>query len=154
MKIEYVDRQTGELLTPKMARERFVEEYDGDDPTNVLGMAEYFDKVEREMTFLCHFVGGPRNGQYIPVGIAEVMTAERSADKSKERAAGRLVHRAELDNRPVFQGYLGPMWDGIRYEVDGKLKSDWAIPEFDQIGLEPIGILRYETQKVYDAMSN
>ena len=50
-----------------------------------------------------------------------------SADLSAERAQGILVHRAELDNQPMFKDFLGPMWDG--------------------------GILRYETQDVYDILS-
>lgn len=147
MRIEYMDRQTGELLSPFMAKERFMNEYDGDDPTNSLGMEEYFDKVEREMTLICYFVGGPWNGQYIPLSVAERMTAERCHDESR-------VWRPELNDRPVFQGYLGPMWDGIRYEIDGRLKYEFEVKEFDQIGLGPIGILRYETQEVYDALSN
>lgn len=45
-------------------------------------------------------------------------------DLSELRKQGRCVHRAELDNQPTFEGFLGPMWDG--------------------------GMLRYETQEVYD----
>lgn len=48
-------------------------------------------------------------------------------DLSKERAAGILVHRAELDNRPKYEGFLGPMWDG--------------------------GDFRYETREIYDIPS-
>ena len=50
-----------------------------------------------------------------------------SEDLSELRAQGRCVHRAELDNQPEYEGFLGPMWDG--------------------------GMLRYETQKVYDILS-
>ena len=40
-------------------------------------------------------------------------------DCSKERMAGGCVHRAELDNQPIFKGLAGPMWDngGLRYET-------------------------------------
>ena len=48
-------------------------------------------------------------------------------DLSLQRGRGELVHRKELDNQPIFEGYLSPMWDGDR--------------------------LRYETQEVYNMMS-
>jgi hypothetical protein len=48
-------------------------------------------------------------------------------DLSERRAAGDIVHRAELDNQPEFEGFLGPMWDG--------------------------GMLRYETAEMYDRLS-
>ena len=50
-----------------------------------------------------------------------------SEDLSELRAQGGCVHRAELDNQPEFDGFLGPMWDG--------------------------GMLRYETAEVYDMLS-
>lgn len=50
-----------------------------------------------------------------------------SEDLSEERAKGYCVHRAELDNQPEFEGFLGPMWDG--------------------------GMLRYETPEIYDILS-
>lgn len=43
---------------------------------------------------------------------------------TKERQNGGCVPRKELDNQPIFEGYLSPMWGG--------------------------GVLRYETQEVYD----
>ena len=50
-----------------------------------------------------------------------------TSDLSKEREAGACVHRAELDNQPMYKGWAGPMWDG--------------------------DCLRYETWKLYEAMS-
>ena len=50
-----------------------------------------------------------------------------SEDLSELRAQGICVHRAELDNQPEYEGFLGPMWDG--------------------------GMLRYETTEVYDMLS-
>lgn len=41
----YISRETGEMLTAAEAREMFRTEYDGDDPTNSLGMDEYFDEI-------------------------------------------------------------------------------------------------------------
>lgn len=85
------------------------------------------------MRFMCEFIGGPLAGT-VPLEVAETMTDMRSADLSVDRARGALVHRAELDNRPVFDGYCGPMWDGTRSGGN-------------------VGVLRYETWAVYDMMS-
>lgn len=48
-------------------------------------------------------------------------------DLSNIRALGYCVHREELDNRPHYEGFIGPMWDG--------------------------GDFRYETQEIYDMLS-
>lgn len=48
-------------------------------------------------------------------------------DFSQERELGLCVPRKELDNQPIYKGWLSPMWDG--------------------------GKLRYETQEVYDLLS-
>lgn len=88
------------------------------------------------MKLYCEFVGGPRNGQRIPVEEAAKLTARRSEDLSALRARGALVHRAELDNQPEFDGYCGPMWDGER-RWNG----------------ERCAVLRYETWEVYDMLS-
>lgn len=85
------------------------------------------------MKLYCEFVGGEYNGVVIPLEDAEAMTPNRSEDLSEIRKKGGLVHRAELDNKPVFDGYCGPMWDGTRGENTG--------------------ILRYETWEVYDMLS-
>lgn len=45
------------------------------------------------------------------------------------------------------------MYDGIRYEVNGELKSQWSCTPEEMNG-EPIDILRYETQEVYDVLSH
>lgn len=49
-------------------------------------------------------------------------------DLTELREKGRCVHRKELDNVPTYKGWVGPMWDGGNY--------------------------RYETQRVYDMLSN
>ena len=48
-------------------------------------------------------------------------------DFTSLRKQGICCHRKELDNQPIYDGFLGPMWDG--------------------------GRLRYETQEVYDILS-
>ena len=88
------------------------------------------------MTFVCEFVGGPLDG-YMPLDEAEKLTTKRSRDWSKDRARGRWVPRQELDNRPEFDGYVGPMWGYTRTDVKGNT----------------VAILRYETWEVYNMLS-
>lgn len=74
------------------------------------------------------FVGGRYNGMVLEIQqVEEISNGERSMDWSEVRAMGGCVPRAELDNRPLVDGYIGPMWDG--------------------------GRLRYETQAAYDLLS-
>lgn len=65
---------------------------------------------------------------------AERLTNKRTEDLSAERARGELVRRKELDNKPRFDGYTPPMWDGTRND------GEYAV-------------LRYETWEVYDMLS-
>lgn len=112
------------------------------------------------MKLVCEFVGGRMNGISVEETVAGLFTTKRSRDWSKERAQGGCVPRAELDNKPVFDNYFGPMWDGLRYTIDGiayyehdlKYKPELkARVEAEKI--EPYGVLRYETQEVYDLLS-
>ncbi len=76
------------------------------------------------------FVGGRLNGKRMTLEevIRDHWNGQKTEDLSAIRNAGGCVHRAELDNQPMVDGYLSPMWDG--------------------------GKLRYETQEVYDMMFN
>ena len=74
------------------------------------------------------FVGGRYNGLEIDVeDVSLISNGRQSMDWSAERKTGGICPRAELDNQPLVDGYLSPMWDG--------------------------GKLRYETQSVYDMLS-
>ena len=112
------------------------------------------------MKLVCEFVGGIYSRTPMTLEIAEKICTGRSRDWSEERSQGALVPRAELDNKPTFDGYLGPMWDGLRYEVDGKTYYAHDLnynPELrarvEAENIEPFGVLRYETQQVYDLLS-
>ena len=77
------------------------------------------------------FVGGRYHGMivdveeiYWPDGM---WNGRWRPDYSVARQKGAIVPRAELDNAPLVDGYLSPMWDG--------------------------GKIRYETSKVYECMS-
>ena len=56
-------------------------------------------------------------------------------DYSNARKCGALVHRQELDNRPIYSGYLGPMFNGYTTENGEKILN-----------------LRYETQQAYNEL--
>lgn len=75
------------------------------------------------------FVGGTLNGVEMDTEkiFETVWNGRFSPNWYKERQMGRLVPRAELDNQPLVDGYLNPMWDG--------------------------GRLRYETQEMYNILS-
>lgn len=88
-----------------------------------------------EAGFVYQLVGGDCAGTYT---IDELKTlpcfdGKYSADQSDIRNNGGFTHRKELDNQPELNGYLGPMFNG------------W--------GKNHNVILRYETQEVYDALS-
>lgn len=91
------------------------------------------------MKMIYEFVGGRYNGMRMPREAVEAIGNGRfSKDWSKERDAGGLVPMEELDNQPLIDGYLAPMWDGIR---------------MDPVTMEQYAVLRYETQGVYDMLS-
>ena len=106
------------------------------------------------MRYIYEFVGGHLHGQKMQRYQVEEIATGRSRDWSRERAQGGCVPRAELDNQPTVKDYLSPMWDGTRYVVGGKLKSSWDTTAEERAGAEVVAILRYETQEVYDMMSD
>lgn len=76
------------------------------------------------------FVGGKYHGLIVDVDTiyrAGMWNGRFNPDYSDLRNRGELVPRAELDNQPKVDGYLGPMWDG--------------------------DMLRYESQEVYNVLS-
>lgn len=87
-----------------------------------------------------HFVGGPQNGRTVDRYEArDLFTAcgtGLTKDMSAVRAAGTITHRKELDNEFTFDGYIGPMYDGVRW-LRGRR----------------VYVLRYETFEVYDMLS-
>lgn len=91
-----------------------------------------------DIKFECQFCGGKHSGLVILKEEAVNIVEQRglSPDCSEQRKLGILCQRAELDNQPRFEGYLGPMYNGC-HEKDG----------------EKIVCLRYETQEVYDLLS-
>ena len=75
------------------------------------------------------FVGGRYNGMVADeLQLRALGNGKFTEDLTELRERGCCVHRAELDNQPLVDGYLSPMWDG--------------------------GRLRYETQEVYDMFAD
>lgn len=114
------------------------------------------------MKLVYEFCGGKYDGQRMTRSeVMEIYNGYFSKDWTEERNAGALVPRAELDNQPHVSGYIGPMYDGERYIADGKeyhtfeyeRLSDETKKTFNDV-VEIIGVLRYETQDVYDMLSH
>ena len=103
------------------------------------------------------FVGGGLNNKMFTEDEAEFIFQRMgnglSEDLSDIRNQGGLVHRAELDNEFQFKGYLGPMWDSVRYIVDGIPKYEWECTDEEKETCESFYVLRYETQEIYDLLS-
>ena len=100
------------------------------------------------------FVGGDHHGKIMFRSDVEKMSNGYTEDLSDLRAKGCCVHRAELDNQPKVPGYLGPMWDGLRYIVNGEWKYEFQCSAQEKADFgPPIEVLRYETQDVYNMLS-
>ena len=85
-----------------------------------------------EIEYAYVFYGGRLNHQILTREQLNEKTDLTTPDMSFERKQGAVVHRKELDNQPIVEGYLGPMFEEIDY---GKI------------------YLRYETQEIYDMLS-
>lgn len=105
------------------------------------------------MRVLYEFHGGKHDGALYIKAQVEKIADGHTRSWEAERKLRRPVPRQELDNQPTVDGYVGPMWDGIRYIVDGKLKYGFELTEAQKEGLSTAAILRYETQAVYDMLS-
>ena len=106
------------------------------------------------MKSVYEFVGGPLNGAIMDKLDAEPFSDGCSEDLSAIRKAGGCVRREELDNQPTFTGYLGPMWDGIR-TLGNDVKWHYDFDEYTAATpIQQHVVLRYESQQVYDMLSN
>lgn len=105
------------------------------------------------MRLFYEFIGGALPQRYYVRSEVEEMAIGHTPDRSRERLAGQLVHRKELDNQPKVAGFVGPMWDGERY----LLTNGMLVHKFEKVDLElvaeVVGIIRYETQEAYDLLS-
>lgn len=93
-----------------------------------------YNRLNNEnIEFMYEFVGGKYNGQTMTKAEVETLSHGLTEDLTHIRQKGGTCHRKELDNQPLVDGYLSPMYSHIDY------------------GLV---YLRYETQEVYNILSN
>lgn len=90
---------------------------------------EMMDHETKQKRTFAEFVGGAYDGCTVTEWEVEqkLCNGQHSYDGTAIRAHGGTCHHAVLDNCPMVDGYLSPMWDGDH--------------------------LRYETQEVYNMMS-
>lgn len=111
--------------------------YDTDE--NLIVRSEFTRTIPDEilvdksnLEFIYELVGGDCEGTYEDVEDLPCFSGNYTEDQSDIRARGGFTSRPELDNKPILNGYVGPMMNGYK---DHKM------------------VLRYETQEVYDALS-
>lgn len=93
-----------------------------------------YNRLNNEsIEFMYQFFGGKYDRQTMTKEEIESISSGITEDLTHIRQQGILCHRKELDNQPLVDGYLSPMFSHIDY------------------GLV---YLRYETQEVYDMMSD
>lgn len=91
------------------------------------------------MKYVYEFVGGRYDKMRMPKeAVVAIGNGRFSPDYSAARESGALVPREDLDNQPLVDGYVGPFWDGLRVELET---------------FESYGVIRYETQVVYNMLS-
>lgn len=95
-------------------------------------LGKWLFNIYNPIEYLYVFYGGGLNRKILTRNQVDKISTETTQNFEKERKEGLLVHRKELDDQPIIENYLGPMFDGIDY---GKI------------------YLRYETQDVYDMLA-
>lgn len=96
-------------------------------------ISQWLYNLYNPIKYLYTFYGGNLNGKTLKKDEIDKLSYGKTPDYSEKRKIGALVHRKELDNQPLVKGYLSPMFEKIDY---GKV------------------YLRYETQEIYDMLSN
>lgn len=93
-----------------------------------------YNRLNNEnIEFMYEFIGGKYNGKTMTRTEVENISNGRTEDLTHIRQQGAICHREELDNQPLVNGYLSPMFSHIDYGLI---------------------YLRYETQEVYNVLSN
>ena len=86
-----------------------------------------------DIEYVYQFVGGEYNGKSMNRTEIESISHSTTEDLTHIRQQGGTCHRKELDNQPLVNGYLSPMFSHIDYGLI---------------------YLKYETQDIYNMMSN
>lgn len=99
------------------------------------------------------FYGGRLNGMELFREDVEAICDGHTPDNTDKRRMGCLCPRAELDKQPTVDGYMGPMYDGVRCVMqDGSVQYDFNVIDQSKVKYR-YAVLRYETQEIYDQMS-
>lgn len=89
--------------------------------------------INGNVEFIYELAGGEYAGTYDEVESLPCFSGKYTSDQSDIRDKGGFTSKKELDNKPILNGYVGPMMNG------------WKNHKM---------VLRYETQEVYDALSH
>lgn len=93
-----------------------------------------YNRLNNEsIDFMYQFFGGKYNGKTMTRTEVESLSSGTTEDLTQIRQQGGTCHRKELDNQPLVNGYLSPMFSHIDYGLI---------------------YLRYETQEIYDMLSD
>lgn len=91
-----------------------------------------YNRLNNEsIEFMYEFVGGEYNGKTMTKAEVETLSHGLTEDLTHIRQKGGTCQRKELDNQPLVDGYLSPMYSHIDYGLI---------------------YLRYETQEVYNTV--
>lgn len=91
-----------------------------------------YNRLNNEnIEFMYEFVGGKYNGKTMTKAEVETLSHGLTEDLTHIRQKGGTCQRKELDNQPLVDGYLSPMFSHIDYGLI---------------------YLRYETQEVYNTV--
>lgn len=103
--------------------------------------------------YLYEFCGGRLNGSLLNYSQIKSKNFIEgfSEDLTEKRNAGSLCQRKELDNQPLIKNYLGPMYGGDCYIVNGKIKRSYNCTDEEKCNKQ-IHIIRYESQEFYNMM--
>ena len=100
---------------------------------SIYDLEKWFYNLFNPVNYLYVFYGGELNGKTLNKNSIDKIANNTTDDYSSKRENGICVHRKELDNQPIINGYLGPMYENIDFGIV---------------------YLRYETQEVYDLLSH
>lgn len=89
-------------------------------------LGKWIYNLYNPIEYLYVFYDGKLNGKVLTREQINEIASRTTQDFHKEREKGLLVHREELDNQPMVDGYLGPMFEKIDY---GKVYLRYKTPE-------------------------
>ncbi len=95
-------------------------------------LAKWIYNLYNPVDYRYVFYGGYLNSKTLKSEEIKDIIIGKTPNYTEIRKTGALVHRKELDDQPIVKNYLGPMFDKIDYGII---------------------YLRYETQEIYDMLS-